>query len=226
MSLLDKIRNKPVTLLILAIISVVSFLYSFCTRRKKQIDFDMKANEIMTVPYNTDDIKILFRNKEVENIISTRIILWNSGNEIINHDDIVRQIGISLEDDTKMLSMDILKCKNCDLDTNQIRIDDNYNITFDFLEPKNQIEIQVLYTGNKNAINVRGKIKGGTIKKQDKDKISKYSNVLCAICILIYLFDDGLDYMTKLITFLLLLISAFLILVFNNVIKDFWNGRR
>lgn len=161
---------------LLAILIAIFIYYKSIPRKKI---FYAIESECLITNYKSiyGRIKILHDDiEEVENLTVTKISLWNSGNIVINKNDIASKepFEICFHSDINILETDIIYCSDF---SNVIKIDKNYikdnkiKIDFEFLDKKDGAIIQILHDGiDDKKIFTKGKIKGGNFIKNVNDK--------------------------------------------------------
>jgi hypothetical protein len=123
-------------------------------------------------------VEITYKNRKVMSLTISKIVFWNSGQETISRNDLVKLNPLQIRgiEDTIILSGDILatsspsnkftlefKPKN-----NQILMD------FDYLDNGQGAVLQIVHTGaQENALDVLGDIKGvKSVRKYKQSKIA------------------------------------------------------
>lgn len=123
------------------------------------------------------NISITYDDVPVEKVSSSVFIIWNSGNKVIDGSSLktIDPLRVEARDGIKILRHNIQKTNN---PTSNIEIYENPNnsgsllIGFDFLEKKNGLRVEVLHTGNKKSLSVKGKLKG--VKHSYREKANNY----------------------------------------------------
>lgn len=122
---------------------------------------------------NYSGLQISYNNEEVKTLTSTCITIRNIGNDVIENTDITPSDPIIISTTNKFLSINGEEYKiassNKKVTTALKKIDDsNLQLSFDFLNPKNELSITLLHNGN---IMINGDLKNGNV-----DKISNNDN--------------------------------------------------
>lgn len=112
-----------------------------------------------------EDITILFRNKKLQRLTKTHIILWNSGKTILNGENIVADDPLRLEfsEDSEVLSARLL---NFTRQANKftVNIHPHYQnqviLSFDYLDVNDGAVIEILHTDRERYPKVHGVIRG------------------------------------------------------------------
>ena len=121
----------------------------------------IKKNEIEL----SDNIKILYDNKEVENLTKTQIIFWNNGSDTLKIEDLVKDDPLLFEfsENSIIQSSKIIKHSR---DINKVTIttsSKDKNIAyfnFDFLDEKDGMIFEFIHTDTKSYPKIKGTFKG------------------------------------------------------------------
>ena len=113
----------------------------------------------------SDNIKILYDNKEVENLTKTQIVFWNNGSDTLKIEDLVKDDPLLFEFSEKsiILSSKIIKHSR---DINKVTIktslkDKNIaHFSFDFLDEKDGVIFEFIHTDTKLYPKIKGTFKG------------------------------------------------------------------
>tara|TARA_R110001583_G_scaffold173430_1_gene327472 strand:+ start:149 stop:838 length:690 start_codon:yes stop_codon:yes gene_type:complete len=116
------------------------------------------------------DLKVLWKNEAIENVKSTKVVIWNGGTKYLDRNSISQSkpISISISHDGKILSSKILKTSRASLEfevTNE-KDKDNQNVIIAFvadeaLEKNDGLLIEILHTGGDDSeLSVTGRVKG------------------------------------------------------------------
>lgn len=116
---------------------------------------------------NYNGLQISYNNEKVKTLTSTYITLSNIGNDVIESSDITPSDPIIISTTNKFLSINGEEYKivssNKKVTTSLQKIDDsNLQLSFDFLNPKNELSITLLHNGD---IFVNGDLKIGNVEK-------------------------------------------------------------
>lgn len=122
---------------------------------------------------NYNGLQISYNNEEIKTLISTSIIIRNIGNDVIESTDITPSDPIIITTTNKFMSINGEEYKvissNKKISTSLKKIDDSkLQLSFDFLNPKNELSITLLHSG---SILVNGDLKNGNV-----DKVSNNDN--------------------------------------------------
>lgn len=157
--------------IIIAIISI------FITRSVSKISSHLEFNSLIggfesVLPKK---INITYADVSVEKVSSSVFVIWNSGNKVINGNALktIDPLRIEASDGVEILRSNIQKTNN---KTSNIKIEidpknkNNLLISFDYLEKKNGFRIEILHTGDRDSLQVKGTlIDVKPLKKRSSD---------------------------------------------------------
>lgn len=114
--MLESLMQNPVVSGLLSLITILGFFITFYEfikgRKHKEISYEINSqelikNNISTVP----KLKVMFDNQKIESLTATKIILWNSGDDVIWKEDIVnsKPLVFSALNTAKILDANIIK---------------------------------------------------------------------------------------------------------------------
>lgn len=167
--MLEKLMNNPLAWLILSLISVVSFVFGiytwFAGKKKKEISVSQDSYELIRAgKKQIPKLDVIYDGINVDNLIVTRIYIWNSGNDVINASDVVftKRFSISSCENTNILDAYIIrevdesnKFRIVSIDRNRVTMD------FDYMDQGEGCLVQLFHTGCAQAFCFDCKIKGG-----------------------------------------------------------------
>jgi len=136
---------------------------------------------------STKDIKILFKEKQVDNVKRTVIAIWNDGKHYLDKSVILHDKPLTISfDDGDILSHQV-KSKTSEAIKSSTHLSDSGQVIveFNYLDSKEGICLELLHTSSKNEPNISCTIKGvksGFINKgkvttkvtRKKDTITTY----------------------------------------------------
>ncbi|MFH3100949.1 hypothetical protein [Citrobacter freundii] len=157
--------------IIIAIISI------FITRSVSKISSHLEFNSLIggfesVLPKK---INITYADVSVEKVSSSVFVIWNSGNKVISGNALktIDPLRIEASDGVEILRSNIQKTNN---KTSNIKIEidpknkNNLLISFDYLEKKNGFRIEILHTGDRDSLQVKGTlIDVKPLKKRSSD---------------------------------------------------------
>lgn len=160
---------------------ILAIIIPIIQRKRKQLYYTVSTTPLVTQNVSSiKDLEMLFAGKHIERLSVTNIKLWNSGNTLIVSDDFYA--GHEL----KIINQSTRKCHILGIDifgqsadTIQCKIDDNATLSFQAMEKKDYVSLNIYHTGNENAIFVlEGKIKEGKIVNKTKDVAKILSKIM------------------------------------------------
>ena len=183
MNLIEMLMSNPYAWLLLSLCTVVSLIFAIYTwitgKRTKEISIDKYTNEIVKMGKSPiQKLEMKFDGKAIQDLSSTIYFIWNSGNDVINANDMVgeRPIRITCENE-QFLDVKIIKQSD---ESNSFRILDfnttNIEMAFDYIDSGEGLKLQILHTGTDGEIHVEYKIKGGK-PKRDCAELKKGSGI-------------------------------------------------
>lgn len=164
---MEKLMDNPYAWLILSLCTIISFVFAIYTwivgRKIKEISMDYFSNDIIKQGKNLiPKLDINFDGKTIEDLTATTFYIWNSGNDVINCEDVVeKNLKIKCKSEA-VLDVQIIKQSD---DSNNFSVDSftatDINLVFDYMDGGEGVRLQVLHTGSSNDLSVACKIKGG-----------------------------------------------------------------
>ena len=216
MDFLEQIKNSTIAWIILSLITILSLLWAiyshFSNKKRKEFSIAFSSCEIIksgkaTIP----GLEFIFHGKQIVNLTISKIAIWNSGNEVINLNDMVatEKLEIIASNKTEILEAQIVTETE---KANSFRIssfsEKNVCIDFDYVNSHEGIVVQILHTGQKEpqSLNVKCKIKGGY-------PIKNYSSIADSVQkrIVSRFFENGIFRKTFSLTMILYSIFIFFI---------------
>lgn len=179
--MLEKLMVNPYAWLFLSVLSIFSVAFGIYTwikgKEKKEFSYFHVSHAIVRggkkiIPA----IKFTFNGIEINNLTSTKIAIWNSGNTVINKGDIVtgRELNISTKENAEILSVEIIaESESTNKFTLSEMTDSTQGLSFDYADKREGVVLQIFHTGDHDDLNVSCKIKGGQPAKNVNQKIKK-----------------------------------------------------
>ena len=179
---LDTLMQSPIAWAISLFFTVVSVPFAIFffikSKRKLEISYYYLDSEIVSNGKSfVSELQLLFHGKAINNITVTRLALWNSGNEVLNHSDIVDSKKLCIFSDNPSAEiLDAIVIKHSD-ETNQFGIENKTSkyveLNFDYLNKRDGIVVQIMHTGERSSLKFDCKIKGGKKPKSLNEKSKK-----------------------------------------------------
>ena len=167
---------------------VFAFVFYFKGKRKKKLIYNTESTVLISENLSSyENLRISYNDKEITTLNSTTIKIKNIGNDIIEPNDFVPSTPIIIKVNGSFLLQDPTKYKIQRKNYKNIvslekKKENEIKVNFDFLKPKDEIQITVLHTGE---VSISGDLKQGTVKNYSSKKYETTNlNVI----------DDDLDY--------------------------------
>lgn len=168
--MVEQLMNNAYVWLGLSIISVFGIIFSIYTwianKEKKLITYSISTYEIVKAGKNIiPNIRIFYKNHDIDNLTITRFAIWNDGNRLLNSGDIVETVPLSIksmDDGPVILDASIVKCSD---ESNMFKIKRKdphcVEMGFDYIDKQDGAIVQIMHTGIASEFTVLCKIKGG-----------------------------------------------------------------
>ncbi len=145
---------------------------------KKQIWWDAQ-DEKMISPYlqEVSEFRMQYKGREICDISVLRLLIWNSGKDVIRQDDIAKKHPICFIscEDTRLLDANLIAINNDTISTHLDKDNDLLHIDFEYLEPGQGVVAEIVYSGPLNDLGITGVIKGGSINfKRVRSEFSEH----------------------------------------------------
>jgi len=196
--ILDGLMENSIAWLLLAVVAIISLFIGIVGlvkgSKKKELSYYCKTNKIIRAGKTLiPKIDLKYDNKDIDDLSITRIVIWNSGNDVLNENDMVEKKPLSIV--SKNSETIILECNSIKENeaANEFRIskqsDTNVKIGFTYLEMLDGVVVQILHSGSIEDLEITGKIKGGKIrsawKKTKKKNVKARRKLFVAMCIVL-----------------------------------------
>ncbi len=172
--MLEGLMQNPYAWLILAISTVGSLIlgiYTWITgKEKRRLTYISSTFTLVNERHEIiPDLCLLFRGKLVTDLTITRYAIWNSGNVVLNGDDVASRKPlriISVSQESKIIDAAIIM-QNEETNMFQIikRSDKLLELQFDYLNKNDGVVLQVIHTGSSSGLNLECKLKGGQFER-------------------------------------------------------------
>lgn len=147
------------------IVGIAGVIIALVTRRKREFSYYQKGiNVIGDYKSKINDLSVLYKNSEIENLSVCRLAFWNGGNEAIGKDDISSNdpLMVKIKEPYKILDVFIIESSS---KANGISVisdsSGGYLINFDYLNPNNGGVLQIIHTAkSSSSLFLQGEIKG------------------------------------------------------------------
>lgn len=193
----EQIKGSTIVWIILSLATLLSLgwgIYSHLSaNKKKRFSVAFSTFEIIKQGKNKiQNLKLMFNGDSVRNLTISKFAIWNSGNKVINSNDMVdgQELEIYSDENTNILEAQIVAEVE---PANSFKIikstDHNVSIGFNYADSHEGIVVQLFHTGDKNSLKPRCKIKGGKEikyfssmpKRSNRQLHAKTRNIIFAI---------------------------------------------
>ena len=181
--MLETLQNSPYAWAALSLIAVISLIlaiyFGISSKKVKRFYYFKKTNKLVSFNSNKpSSLHLFYDDTEIQDVSVTRIAVWNSGNDVINAEDIIESEPLSIkiidgkEDDIRILdtSIEYVTDKTnkfdipCEVSTEENKDEScTYNdvVNFDYAGTRDGFILQIIHTGNPDYIYMNCHIKGG-----------------------------------------------------------------
>ena len=183
-NMLETLQNSPYAWAALSLIAVISLIlaiyFGISSKKVKRFYYFKKTNKLVSFNSNKPaSLHLFYDDIEVQDVSVTRIAVWNSGNEVINAEDLVESEPLSIKsidgksDDIRILDSSIeyvtdatnkfillaseeSKVENKDEDHTYKEV-----VNFDYAGKRDGFILQIIHSGDLAPIYLDCRIKGG-----------------------------------------------------------------
>ena len=166
-----------------AVVGILGFIFTFLfhkwSRAKKSIHYFYEKVRLLGKGETAlpEEVRIYYDRHEISELSKLNIIVWNSGNTLIEDRDVADGYPLEarLEGKFQILKPSIIAYSHPSNKTNiEIDLSDYEAVVmrFDYLEPKQGFNLEILYTGSIESVKMNGIIKGmpkGLQRSKDKE---------------------------------------------------------
>lgn len=166
--MINEWMENPYAWLILSVCTVGSLIFAIYTwfvgKKVKEISVDYSSNHIVkTGKSPIPKLEMKYNGKGIDNLSSTFFYIWNSGNEVVNDEDLVKVCPLKIKCDSEQI-LDAQIIKQSD-DSNGFFIKkiapEEVELQFEYIDCGEGVSIQVLHAGAEDKFSLDCKIKGG-----------------------------------------------------------------
>lgn len=232
MKFIESLKNSTLVWLILSFCTFIGLplsIYLHHKSIKKTINAVLSSNElIVNKQPSFSKVNILYDNRAIDRLTVTKLTFWNKTASPIRQSDIITAAPLSIvSENGAILEVSVLKGENT---PNQISAslvnDTTAHITFDYLNRKEGGIIQIIHTGNHNAIDITRQIIGGTIKVKKVSDLSYRRSVLSSLIFAILIFSVyqySDNWIIALLVFSMIISFTILVATFNykDIYKEY-----
>lgn len=175
---MEELMNNFIIWLILSLATIFSLIWGIYShvksREKIELSYDTKSNVLIrNQKYRFNNLSIKYNNKEIDDLCVSRFVIWNSGNRVINANDIVKtkEITLQIRDTEEILDANIIAVTEETNNFSLLTIDHKtIKVVFDYINQKDGVVIQIIHTGLSGDVTISCKIKGGEQLKKYGEK--------------------------------------------------------
>jgi len=158
------------------------FFYSR-TRKIKRIGYAVRTFELFSDRIGgIDGLSIQYLDKPVTNLTAGKILLKNTGNDVIHDTDIAKAnpLKVSVPNGVEILKIGIIDESTTENRFEIKKINDTTSyVYFDYFAPNDGCVLFVLHSGNREqSLTIDGTLKGGVFTSGYSRDISKYRDTL------------------------------------------------
>ncbi len=175
-SFLTKLTHSDIVNIISVCFGFVSILlavyFYLKSKKTKILSYAQRSFRIITNRFSSiEGIQVSLFGEPVETVTSTRIAIWNGGNDTIHDDDIpvLDQVRIVPTASSKVHRLSIIETSN---ESSNMRIDEiktpstQWQVRFEYVDPGDGMVVEIVHDGTEeSSFNIEGKLKGGRLKK-------------------------------------------------------------
>lgn len=210
---------------------VSSYVFYKMGKKKRKLVYNLETTVLISEKLSKyEKLKISYNGENIKRLDSANIKIKNIGNTMIEPKDLVPTKPITIETSEKFLIQDVSNYTvNCSNPKNRVslsRIDDSHlEVVFDFLNPKDEISITILHTGE---ISVTGDLKQGEVKNysnkkyettsKDSENLSSNGRYTDS-----FLFENLYKKILILMLIMLIVVFMFMLLVNFYIDGGFWD---
>ena len=227
--LFEQAKGSTIVWIILSLATLLSLgwgIYSHLSaNKKKQFSVASSTFEIIKHGKNKiQNLQLMFNGDSIDNLTISKFAIWNSGNKVINSDDMVtgREIEICSDKNANILDVQIVAEVE---PANSFKIvkstAHNISIGFDYVDRHEGVVVQIFHTGDKNSLYPRYKIKGGSEMKKHSAK-SRQGNKHLHIKTIMRIFVLLMCVETMLVFFMAFYMTVYLIDIKKDILSATW----
>lgn len=152
-------------LLMLAVGVITSFIVGLIVSRlyssRRKLQFIIKTKSFDLQKYGVNELKITYNDEELSTLSVTDLIIRNSGNRTIEGIDIAKndKLAINVAKKTKFYHFNIKTSNLANNVTINSPNDLKKEISFDYLDKRDEVHVELFHDATENNISLSGKIK-------------------------------------------------------------------
>jgi len=166
-----KMKTWDIILLTITILSIgVAVAFGIVSLKKMNPVYDIKKDPSIIYNENIPSprIKMVIDDSVLieENVYVATMVLWNKGNLSIDTTAVRRDFFVKMKEGGTILDYDIIKQADTISNFKLKKINNDLLIEWDYFDPGQGAEIQVIYTGNReDQPFIEGSVIGKNVKK-------------------------------------------------------------
>jgi hypothetical protein len=147
---------------------VFAFFTYLWTRRRTKLAYVYLGEHLLGSASDSlpPAIVVQYDGISIPRLTKTHVIIWNNGENTISGTDIVPKDPLRLQvgEDGKILSVSVIKTSRDVIDVKLLPINNDYPyqalLTFDYLDAKDGVVVEILHTSTERKPRVRGTLRG------------------------------------------------------------------
>ncbi|CAN5613688.1 hypothetical protein BH23BAC4_BH23BAC4_06030 [soil metagenome] len=185
---------------------VLAIFFYISSRRNKLLAYSVKSIPIIYKMYSTiPGLTIYHKDQKIEQLVSTEVVIWNKGSDIIDRDDVAQSqpVTLSITKDFKVLDISISRVSSSANNFNLVPINnDSWRVEFEYFGANEGLSVQILhdyetsfYRAETEAFEVIGTIKGSPpiIRVRQNSATARAERVLDRSVGPLYNWVDGIN---------------------------------
>jgi hypothetical protein len=147
--------------------AIISLLFYLLARNRSRINYQTSnlkiiGNLSLNLP---QDFEVTLSGEKIESLYKSQIIIWNGGTTTIDGSNIVKDdpLRIVFSPNTKIFNIGIVgETRKINKFSFDVSLDNQNvcNLTFDFLDKKDGVVLEILHTKSPEQPKIRGTVKG------------------------------------------------------------------
>lgn len=168
------------TFLILSVLSIlISYYLYYKSKKKRQPKYSIRSvNVLSNSIQKLGEIKVSYKNKTVESLTVTKVVIWNAGNDTLNFSDMttIDRLRIEPSNGIEIFNAELTHQSNSTNNMHIISQDNIVDIQFDYLDQNQGGVIKIIHSGKMSSdLNIKGTFKNsGEIQGSNISNISSY----------------------------------------------------
>lgn len=173
--LFERLQENPYAWAFLSLCTIASLFLAVWAlikgKRKMEFSYYRTGKNIVKGGRSLiSDLRLLYKEKVIDDLSITRFAIWNSGSEVLKHSDIVETNALQIiadNDSVKILDAIIIKQSDT---SNRFLVEEKNDkvvkFSFNYANKQDGIVVQIIHTGEASSLKLGCKIKGGSAPKK------------------------------------------------------------